>query len=94
MADNSIISLPQPCILYAVAWKMLEVMPSRSLFQRGRWRQTGGRGEEHASCLFYLHSQQPGLLFLQVTSDSLLLNSLLPVFEPFYGIANHGDLSQ
>lgn len=54
----------------------------------------GGGGEAHTSCLFCLHSQQSGLWFLQVTSDSLLLNSLLPVFEPFYGIANHGDLSQ
>lgn len=91
MADNSIISLPQPCMLWpGRCWK--------SCLLGACFKEEGGTGrgggEEQTSCLFYLHSQQPGLLFLQVTSESLLLNSLLPVFEPFYGIANHGDLSQ
>lgn len=64
--------------LYAILWKMLVVLPSRSLLRRGKWKQGvggGGRGV-NPSCVFYLQSQQPGLGLNQVTSDSLLLKLL------------------
>lgn len=72
MVDNSILSLPQPCMLWpGRCWK--PCLLGACFKEEGGDRR--GMGDKHISCLFYLYSQQPGLWFLQVTSDSLLLNT-------------------